>query len=211
MALPVTTCPARLGVVFACWSQLACASEVEPSESSTGDDTASTSSDESTAISGESTGTEGSGTTSEDPSSGEGSSSTGPPADDPCSPLGEPGLEVGHGDQVFQPFDAGDAPLIAGVQGGYHIFIGVRGRHLDSSGPAVVRLTGTIDGEQLGFSAPYADLVCADEGLEAANLLLIWDSTPDVLDGKTAHIEVELTDAAGTVVSTDGDVTIDAS
>jgi len=210
MAFPAIPGRGRLGAVFAYCVLLACSSEVETTQSSTGDDPASLSSHE-TAAAGGSTGTAESQTTSADPTGDEGDSSTAPPPEDLCSLRGEPALEVGHGNQIFEPFDAHDAPLIAGVQGGYHIFIGVRGRHIDNSDPAVVRLTGTIDGEQLGFSAPYADLICTDEGLEASNLLLIWDSTPDVLDGKMVHIEVELTDAAGTIVLAEGDVTIGAS
>lgn len=130
---------------------------------------------------------------------------------DICSAEGEPVLELGHGDQVFEPLAARNARLVSGVQGGFHILLAVRARNLDSSDRAVVRLTGTVAGIEVGFSAPYADLVCHPEGLEAANLFLIWDedSTPASLVGESVHIIVELTDSAGTMVSAEGDVTID--
>lgn len=135
--------------------------------------------------------------------------SSGSGAVDLCSLGAAPQIEVGHGEQMFEPLAAHNAQLIAGVQGGYHIFVGIRGRHLDTSGLAIARIRGTIAGIEVGSSAPYAELVCTTDGLEAINLLLIWDSPPDFLAGKTATISVELTDAAGTVVTAEGDVVID--
>lgn len=182
----------RLGIVLASCVNAACAQTLEPAEGSTG---------------GDSSGSEEASTTS----SGDVDTTSGPDPIDLCALGGEPMLEIGHGNAIFEPFDAYPAELIAGPQGGYHILIGVRGRHLDGSDTAVARLSGSIDGISLGFSAPYADLVCTPSGLEATNLLLVWDSTPGFLEGRTARVQVELTDTAGTIVLAEGEVVIEAN
>lgn len=132
-----------------------------------------------------------------------------PPEADPCMPGDRPSIEVGHGEVVFEPFDAHPAELVYGVQGGYHINVGVRGVYTDNTDVSVLRMTGFIDGEELAFSAPYVELRCIEEQQEAVNLLLIWDTTPDVLHGKTALIRAELTDAAGDIYTAEGEVVID--
>lgn len=132
-----------------------------------------------------------------------------PPEADACMPGDRPSIEVGHGEVVFEPFDAHPAELVYGVQGGYHINVGVRGVYTDNTDVSVLRMTGFIDGEELAFSAPYVELRCIEEQQEAVNLLLIWDTTPDVLHGKTALIRAELTDAAGDVYVAEGEVVID--
>jgi len=141
------------------------------------------------------------------------SASTGPgsTATDPCSLGGERILEIGHGEPPFDPLGAHPAELIAGVQGGFHILLGLRAAHVDSSDLAVARITGVVEGEELAFSAPYVELLCTEAGLEAPNVRLIFDSTPDFLDGKVVHIAVELTDAADTITSAEGEVTIAAN
>ena len=121
----------------------------------------------------------------------------------------EPPLELGHGLTTFEPLEAHPAELIYGVQGGFHIVLGVTATHIDTSDLSVVRLTGTIDDEQVGFTAPYAELACAGDHQESLNLLLIWDSTPEFLHGKTAHVQAELTDPGGQIYRAEGDVVID--
>jgi len=139
----------------------------------------------------------------------EASSGGEPPQADPCAPGDRPSIEVGHGELEFEPFDAHPAELVYGVQGGYHITVGVRGVYTDNTDVSVLRMTGFIDGEELAFSAPYVELRCIEERQEATNMLLIWDTTPDVLHGKTALVRAELTDAAGAVHVAEGEVVID--
>ncbi len=140
--------------------------------------------------------------TSDDPSSADGL--------DPCAIGPEPGVIIGHGAGTFMPIDSGPAELVHGPQGGVHILVGIRAWQLDASDVAIARMTGTIDGELLGASSPYADLVCTGDGTaqQALALPLIWDVNGDALHMRTATITLELTDIAGTVVSTSADAII---
>lgn len=122
---------------------------------------------------------------------------------DPCAPGSNPAAQIGHGQSSFVPLQDQEAELIYGVQGGFHIVTGVRATGLDSSDGAVARLRGIVGGRELGSSAPFADLRCRPDGsgLEALGLLLIWDVTPEQLHQQIATVELELTDAVGTVVT----------
>jgi len=83
---------------------------------------------------------------------------------DLCSLDGEPTLEILHGEPPFEPLDAHAAELVAGVQGGFHILLGLRATHVDSSDLAVARITGVVEGEELAFSAPFLELACSEAG-----------------------------------------------
>ncbi len=131
------------------------------------------------------------------------------PPTDPCAPGDNPSIEVGHGEGAFEPFDVHSAELVYGMQGGYHIVVGVRGVHTDNTGLSELRIAGFIDGEERAFGAPFVELRCVDERQEVLDLLLIWDSTPAALHGKTALVRAELTDTAGDVFVAEGEVVID--
>ena len=171
----------------------ACDSDPEPVESG----------GTSGAESGESPGSEMGG--GDDPDAGTTGAAT-----DPCEAGGPAGVELGHGLTSFAPFGDEPAELIYGPQGGFHIEIGVRAWGLDDSDVAVARLRGLIDGAEVGSSAPYAMLECTPDGtaLEALRLPLIWDTTPEMLHDAVATVELELTDAAGTVVTASGETLI---
>lgn len=130
---------------------------------------------------------------------------------DACVEGPSPGVAVGHGADAFLPFESGPAELIHGVQGGVHILVGIQTWNLDDSDLAVARLRGVAEGgEVLGSSAPYAELECTPDGdaQQALGLFLIWDAAPELLHMQTVTVEVEVTDAAGTVVSTSAQTTI---
>ena len=143
-----------------------------------------------------------------------------PPADsglapaDPCEPGPDPELVIGVGEAGYEPLIEGDpVELVHGPQGGYHVVLALAARSLDASDKWTLLMSGTVDGELWGQTAPYADPRCnAEEGRqEAWNLLLIWDEgiTPEELDGRYAEIEVQVTDAAGTVITATSALTID--
>lgn len=121
-----------------------------------------------------------------------------------CETGAAPTLQIGVGLDGYEPLDEmGHFPLIHGPQGGFHLEIGLEATHLDSSDLALGHMTGTIDGTIYADSEPWIDFRCqtASDTQQAYGMLLIYDSTPDFLDGKTTEVSVEVTDIAGNTVS----------
>lgn len=121
----------------------------------------------------------------------------------PCAPGPDPTLEIGLGLGEYTPIpDGGEFPLIHGPQGGYHLEIGLRATFVDGSDLVSGELVGTIDGVEHARATPWVDLRCDDAGeaLTSWGTLLIYDQTPDFLDGKTTVITARLTDLEGTTV-----------
>lgn len=127
--------------------------------------------------------------------------------DDPtpagCLPgCGPATLEIGDGSAGFQLADR--VQLVAGPQGGYHIVLGLRATHIDASGDLATTFTGSIDGTPHGSESPSITLRCnpGTAALETSGILLIWDAdvAPEDIGGKTATVDVELTDASGSTL-----------
>lgn len=138
---------------------------------------------------------------------------TGKAAGSGCEPGDAPTLTLGKGETEYNALDAdgGVIELVHGPQGGFHVVAALEARYIDASEQLVATFRGYIDGELLAESTPYVDFRCnrAVDAMQAWGFLVIWDAQPEELDGKVAHIEVELTDAAGRALSDEGDVTIE--
>lgn len=131
--------------------------------------------------------------------------------DDPCRPGGEPALEIGTGETAYASLDDGAIlELYHGPQGGVHVLVALQAEHIDASEELDAVLRGYVGGEPLGASFPYLNMRCnkAEGGLQSWNLFLIWDAAPEQLHLQTVHIEAEITDAAGVVVSASKDAVI---
>lgn len=126
-----------------------------------------------------------------------------PDPDNPCVPGPSPGLEIGQGEYAYEPYADGEMiELIHGPQGGVHTLTGLLARDIDGSEELEGVLRGYVGEEQLGGSFPYLDFRCAtDEGLQVWNVFLFWDAPPEDLHMQPVRIEVEFTDASGTVVT----------
>jgi hypothetical protein len=121
---------------------------------------------------------------------------------DPCMPGPNPSLEIGQGEFEYEPLEAGGTiELIHGPQGGFHTLTGLLARDIDASEQLTAELRGYVGDEQVGGSFPYVNFRCAgDAGSEAWAVYLFWERPPEQLHMQTVRIEVELTDADGTVV-----------
>jgi hypothetical protein len=133
-----------------------------------------------------------------------------PGGGDRCTPGGEPSLEIGLGVAGFTALEDGEFPLVHGPQGGYHLEIGLLATHLDTSDLVVGHLEGLIEGELYAQSDPWLDFRCDEthDGLVSWGSLLIYDATPEFLDGKLTTVTATVTDVAGTEVSVTSTFTI---
>lgn len=124
---------------------------------------------------------------------------------DPCAP-GEPAtLEIGKGERSYAPMESDDGvvQLVHGPQGGFHVVISLRATYLDDSRPVVVHMTGEVEGEKVADVMSYLTFRCngTDRVLEAWGALLLFDATPEELDGRELLISATAMDAVGTVVT----------
>lgn len=118
---------------------------------------------------------------------------------------------MGKGYLDFSPMDAdgGLIELVHGPQGGYHVLIALRARWIDASRTLTGRIEGELDGEVRATAEPYLDFRCnPDGGLETWGTYLIWDATPEELDGRRVTIRAEVTDARGVTVAATAEATI---
>jgi hypothetical protein len=126
------------------------------------------------------------------------------PEAEPCSPGGEPTLEIGLGIGAFEPLpEGGDMPLVHGPQGGWHLEIGLLATHLAADDLVTGSMEGTVDGEVLASVDPWIDLRCdpAAGGLTSWGTRLIYETpTSDELDGVETTVTVEVRDLDGTPV-----------
>ncbi len=125
-----------------------------------------------------------------------------------CVAGGTPVVEVGKGERRFEAEDddGGRSILIHGMQGGFHSFVSIRSRGLDTAGPWDLRIEGFLGDESLAQAVLSREPDCnaeVDRG-ESIGTWLVWWSTPEVLHGEEVTIAVEVEDATGTVVSATG-------
>jgi len=129
---------------------------------------------------------------------------------DPCTPGPAPALEIGEGASAYTPFEDGATlELVHGPQGGVHVLLALHAEDIDASVELEGELRGYVNGVQLGASYPFLNMRCKkDEGMEVWNLYLIWDAAPEDLHLQTVHIEAEIVDAQGVMVSASKDAII---
>jgi hypothetical protein len=126
-----------------------------------------------------------------------------------CEPGDDPQLTIGLGVGGYSPIpDQGEFPLVHGPQGGYHLEIGLEATGIDASQLITGHMEGTIAGEQLAVNDPWLEFLCEGGVLHSWGTRLIYDSTPEILDGKVTLVEASVTDLQGTLVSTSATYTI---
>jgi len=131
---------------------------------------------------------------------------------DPCKAGPHPTVTIGHGETEFLNLEgaATEVELIHGPQGGFHTNIALEATYLADTVAWETHLEGTIDGELVGETRPYADMRCnhATSTLQGFGLLLIWDAEAADLHGQTATVHATVTDSDGTVVEADAQYVI---
>ena len=132
-----------------------------------------------------------------------GGCSGGAPTSEACEPGAEPTLTIGLGVGGFTPIEDGEFPLVHGPQGGFHLEIGLSATHLDTSDLVTGHLEGTIDGVLYASADPWLDFRCdeAQGSLISWGTRLIYDATPEFLDGQVTTVTAEVSDLQGTKVS----------
>lgn len=119
-----------------------------------------------------------------------------------CRPGSDPPtLEIGSGEERFESID-GDEPrleIIHGPQGGWHGAVALDATGLDGGALMGSHMLGWIDGVLHADTQPWVNMRCNPRTgtLQSWNNLLIWDVPPEELHGRTAQIEVEVTDSDG--------------
>jgi hypothetical protein len=131
-------------------------------------------------------------------------------SEDPCEPNGDPTLDIGLGLTGYEAAEDGSPfPLIHGPQGGFHLEIGLFATGIAADDLLSGEIHGYIDGDELASAFPRLDLRCVRTGRESYGTLLVYNSTPDFLDGKTTVIEASVTDSDGTVVTAEASFVIE--
>lgn len=133
-------------------------------------------------------------------------------SEESCESNTETSLEIGSGASSYEPLDSGAAiMLVHGAQGGYHIEIGLRATGIDASDLIAADFTGEIGGVQLAQSKPWLQFRCnpATSTWDAWGTTLIYDSTPEELNGQSTDVHVTLTDVSGVDLSADLTLTIE--
>jgi hypothetical protein len=121
---------------------------------------------------------------------------------DPCEPSDAPTLDIGLGLAGYEPLDDGDPfPLIHGPQGGFHLEIGLFGTGIAADQLVSGEMHGYIDDVEYAAAFPRLDLRCVGDGRESYGTLLVYNSTPDFLDGQTTRVTVAVTGTDGNEVT----------
>ena len=113
-------------------------------------------------------------------------------------------LEIGTGFNRFEPLTAEqEVPIIAGIQGGFHIWGALRGQGFDAS---EVRILFELeqDGAVVG-AADYVDFIpLGEDGVtyEYPAVAVVFDEpNPNLYDRNPTVMRVQLTDAQGQVLT----------
>jgi hypothetical protein len=127
-------------------------------------------------------------------------------AGDPCERRvgAEPVALIGTGAKAFEPFDDfAVVPLVAGEQGGHHVWIAVRSRYLRQ--PEVIKLTAHVPDLDLDLDPlSFAETLQRDARsgyCEIAGVVLQLDVVHDMADlyGMVLEVTAEVGDGAETV------------
>ena len=83
------------------------------------------------------------------------------------------------------------------------LLTGLAATYADASELWTAQLTGHIDGVLAAEAYPYLEARCngAAGELQTWGTFLVWELSPEALDGATAEIDAEVTDAAGTALT----------
>jgi len=112
-------------------------------------------------------------------------------------------VSIGTGFPDFVPITPGsDLPIIAGIQGGFHLWGGFVATHIDPRSVTIEFVT-TLDGRDIG-RASYVDTLVDDGGqMKYAGVAVIFDSDvdPDEVSSRPMSMSVRLEDMNGRVVT----------
>jgi hypothetical protein len=127
-------------------------------------------------------------------------------------------IRIGTGARQYEPLSPGQrVPIIAGPQGGYHIWGGVAGSGFDPV-DATMEFVLVLDGEVIGGTTYLDDLDerpdSGDPGADwryeyAAVAVIIRDEAPEDVSGHTVTMAVRLTARDGTELTDNIDVVPD--
>jgi hypothetical protein len=110
-----------------------------------------------------------------------------------CQAVGDPTFVLGVGEDELTLVN-GDIPLLQGAQGGIHVPLAMRITGLDGRELLVAEIEGRIADEPVAASQPWLNTRCGDLGLEATNVLLIFDADPSMIDGQAVVIDAVVRD-----------------
>lgn len=124
------------------------------------------------------------------------------PAETEDCPLDAPAsLEIGVGNASWVSIDdaGGEATLVHGPQGGYHLELGLRAEGLDVSDLASAVVRGSVGGVELAASNTWVQFRCnpATQTADAWNVRLIYEAQPQDLDGRSTEVTATVLDVAG--------------
>lgn len=112
-------------------------------------------------------------------------------------------IELGTGFDAFEPLEDGqEVPIIAGIQGGFHIWGAIKGGDLDGS--QVTMVFELEQGGEVVGGANYVDALTTNDAgeFEYPAVAVVFDETnPKLYDGKPTIMRIRLTDAQGQVLT----------
>ena len=110
---------------------------------------------------------------------------------------GPPLVEIGTGISQFEPLEDGQSmPLIAGAQGGWHLWIAVRARGVDPSGVRMAIVSYPQETERPKQTTFHTlDLAARDGWFERVGLVQVL-STPECFQDREVVVSVDVTDAS---------------
>ena len=111
---------------------------------------------------------------------------------------GPPLVEIGTGASRFEPLEDGQSmPLVAGAQGGFHLWISARARGIDPSDVHLTVVSYPRATERPRQTAFHALELAAREGwLERACLVQVL-STPECFQDREVVVAIHVSDGAG--------------
>lgn len=114
---------------------------------------------------------------------------------------GVPWLELGAGQSEFAPLaPRQDVPLVAGTQGGHHVYVSLRAHGVAPDGVTLhVRAAPVETGAPRQRSTRAMDLV-GEGGVYRAIGVPVVLSTPECFQDRVIRVEVEIEDAHGVLV-----------
>lgn len=131
-----------------------------------------------------------------------------------CGPPGPVVLEVGTGGSEFEPVaPGGQVEIVCGPQGGQHVWMSLRARHLDGDRASILLQLVHPDRDEPECGQVRSDVVLASrDGWHEYAGSLCFIVKPAALDGKRLTLQARITDAAGRVAEASVEVVVvDAS
>jgi len=119
--------------------------------------------------------------------------------------VGEPWIELGTGARRFETLEEGaEVPIIAGIQGGFHVWGAFRGGGFRGT-DAAIDFSLELDGEELGaahYTEPQLERG-SDGRLDYPGVAVVFARNEDVepSSGRTMRLSVRVEDADGVVLT----------